>query len=56
MQYPHVEVVGIDQLPGLADGRPSLEHGLQGDAAFEPGQWRPQAVMDAVTERDVLSV
>lgn len=55
-QHPYVEVVGVHQLAGLADGRPPLEHRLQGDATFEPGQRHPEAVMEAVTERDVLSV
>src|SRR4029453_10110740 len=55
-QYPYVEVVGVDEYSGLANGRPAFEHGLQGDATFEPGQRRSEAVMDSMSGRDVLSV
>lgn len=55
-QYPYVEVVGVHQISGLANGRPPFEHGLQRNATFEPSQWRPEAVMDSMPERDVLSV
>ena len=56
MQQTHVEVVGVNKIPGLADSRPPLEHGLQGDAAFESRQWRAKAVVDAMTECDGLAV
>lgn len=40
----------------MTNSRPPFEDSLQGDTPFEPGQWGTKAVMDAVTERDVLSI